>query len=288
MLESTQELILTLRAVDRPGVMAAVTSALVRTNCELHEGAQFGDPETGSIFIRMHIIAPISMGEDALRAELGNVVQNGLQDWKLVPWKRKLRTLIAVSKLGHCLNDLLHRWHSGLLHTDIVGVVSNHEDLRSLTEWHGLPFHYLPVTPETKPRQEAQILDLMERDKVDLLVLARYMQVLSDDACGKLEGRCINIHHSFLPSFQHERSYELAHDRGVKLVGATAHYVTTDLDDGPIIEQDVERVNHKMGADEMAMLGRDVEARVLARAVRWHVEHRVIQNPPKTIVLAHT
>ncbi len=286
MTEATHDHILTFRAPDRPGIMAAVTSALYRAGCDIRDGAQFGDPDTGAFFIRMHLASPVSLSQEQIRDELAPIARDRLLEWKIVPWNRKLRTLIAVSKFGHCLNDLLHRWRSGLLHTDIVGVVSNHPDMRSLTEWHGLPFHHFPITAETKPQQEAQILALMDKEQVDLLVLARYMQVLSQDMCRALDGRCINIHHSFLPSFKGASPYKRAYERGVKLVGATAHYVTSDLDEGPIIEQDVVRVNHAMNAEEMANLGRDVEARVLARAVRWHVEHRVIPNWPKTIVFA--
>ena len=286
MTEATHDHILTFRAPDRPGIMAAVTSALYRAGCDIRDGAQFGDPDTGAFFIRMHLASPVSLSQEQIRDELAPIARDRLLEWKIVPWNRKLRTLIAVSKFGHCLNDLLHRWRSGLLHTDIVGVVSNHPDMRSLTEWHGLPFHHFPITAETKPQQEAQILELMDKEQVDLLVLARYMQVLSRDMCRALDGRCINIHHSFLPSFKGASPYKRAYERGVKLVGATAHYVTSDLDEGPIIEQDVVRVNHAMNAEEMANLGRDVEARVLARAVRWHVEHRVIPNWPKTIVFA--
>ena len=286
MTEATHDHILTVRAPDRPGIMAAVTSALYRAGCDIRDGAQFGDPDTGAFFIRMHLTSPVSLSQEQIRDELAPIARDRLLEWKIVPWNRKLRTLIAVSKFGHCLNDLLHRWRSGLLHTDIVGVVSNHPDMRSLTEWHGLPFHHLPITAETKPQQEAQILELMDKEQVDLLVLARYMQVLSQDMCRALDGRCINIHHSFLPSFKGASPYKRAYERGVKLVGATAHYVTSDLDEGPIIEQDVVRVNHAVNAEEMANLGRDVEARVLARAVRWHVEHRVIPNWPKTIVFA--
>ena len=286
MTEATHDHILTFRAPDRPGIMAAVTSALYRAGCDIRDGAQFGDPDTGAFFIRMHLSSPVSLSQEQIRDELAPIARDRLLEWKITPWNRKLRTLIAVSKFGHCLNDLLHRWRSGLLHTDIVGVVSNHPDMRSLTEWHGLPFHHFPITAETKPQQEAQILELMEKEQVDLLVLARYMQVLSQDMCKALDGRCINIHHSFLPSFKGASPYKRAYERGVKLVGATAHYVTSDLDEGPIIEQDVVRVNHAINAEEMANLGRDVEARVLARAVRWHVEHRVIPNWPKTIVFA--
>ena len=279
-----RDFILTFRSPDRPGILAAVTACAFKKGCDIRDAQQFGDVDTNSFIIRMHLVVPSALSEEALRKAFEPVAQELGLSWTLRLWERKVRTLIAVSKFGHCLHDLLHRWRSGLLHTEIVGVVSNHEDFRSLTEWYGLPFHHLPVTPETKPQQEAKILELIDSTNADLLVLARYMQVLSEDMCRALDGRCINIHHSFLPSFKGASPYKRAFERGVKLVGATAHYVTSDLDEGPIIEQDVVRVNHAMNADEMTNLGREVEARVLARAVRWHVEHRVILNGSKTIV----
>jgi formyltetrahydrofolate deformylase len=199
---------------------------------------------------------------------------------------KRQRVLIAVSKFDHCLIDLLHRHKIGEFDADIVGVVSNHEDARPLTEWHGIPFHHLAVTPDTKPEQERQFLEIAEREQVDLIVLARYMQILSEDMCAALSGRCINIHHSFLPSFKGAKPYHRAYERGVKLIGATAHYVTTDLDEGPIIEQDVRRVTHAASAGEMIAIGRETEASVLARAVRWHLEHRVMLNGQKTVVFA--
>ena len=278
------DFILTFLSPDRPGILAAVTACAFQAGGDIRDAQQFGDVDSQTFFVRMHLSVPEAVTEERLRAAFEPVARDLELRWSLRPWRRKVRTLIAVSKYGHCLNDLLHRWRSGLLHTDIVGVVSNHEDFRSLTEWYGLPFHHLPVSAETKPRQEAQILELIDSTQAELLVLARYMQVLSEDLCRKLDGRCINIHHSFLPSFKGASPYKRAFERGVKLVGATAHYDTSDLDEGPIIEQDVVRVNHAMNADEMTNLGREVEARVLARAVRWHVEHRVILNGSKTIV----
>jgi formyltetrahydrofolate deformylase len=286
MSQDRHDLILTFRSPDRPGILAAVTACAYKKGCDIRDAQQFGDSVSRQFFIRMHLSVPVALTEEALSTAFSAVAQEYDLSWSLRPWQRKVRTLIAVSKFGHCLNDLLHRWKSGLLHTDIVGVVSNHEDFRSLTQWCGLPFHHLPVTAETKPQQEAQILQVMKDSSADLLVLARYMQVLSEDLCRKLDGRCINIHHSFLPSFKGASPYRRAFERGVKLVGATAHYVTSDLDEGPIIEQDVVRVNHAMDAEEMTNLGREVEARVLARAVRWHVEHRVILNASRTIVFS--
>ena len=284
--QAANDFILTFRSPDRPGILAAVTAGLFKSGCDIRDAQQFGDPDTRSFYIRMHLAVPAEQGETELIAALQPAVREFDLSFRLHPWQRKLRSLIAVSRFGHCLNDLLHRWKSGLLHSDIVGVVSNHEDFRSLTEWYGLPFHHLPVTPETKPQQEARILDVMNSSSADLLILARYMQVLSEDLCSKLNGRCINIHHSFLPSFKGASPYKRAYERGVKLVGATAHYVTSDLDEGPIIEQDVVRVNHTMSAEEMTNVGREVEARVLAKAVRWHVEHRVIMSGAKTIVFS--
>ncbi|MES2489730.1 MAG: formyltetrahydrofolate deformylase [Pseudomonadota bacterium] len=284
MIADSHDFILTFRSPDRPGILAAVTACAYKKGCDIRDAQQFGDVDTKTFIIRMHLSVPETLSEDALRAAFEPVAKELELSWSLRAWQRKVRTLIAVSKYGHCLHDLLHRWRSGLLYTDIVGVISNHEDFRSLTEWYGLPFHHLPVTAETKPQQEAKILELIDSTKADLLVLARYMQVLSEDMCRSLDGRCINIHHSFLPSFKGASPYKRAFERGVKLVGATAHYVTSDLDEGPIIEQDVVRVNHAMNADEMTNLGREVEAQVLARAVRWHVEHRVILNGSKTIV----
>ncbi|MGH8506965.1 MAG: formyltetrahydrofolate deformylase [Stenotrophobium sp.] len=284
MIDDSRDFILTFRSPDRPGILAAVTACAYKKGCDIRDAQQFGDVDTKSFIIRMHLSVPATLNEDALRAAFTPVARELDLSWSLRLWGRKVRTLIAVSKYGHCLHDLLHRWRSGLLHTDIIGVISNHEDFRSLTEWYGVPFHHLPVTAETRPQQEAKILRLIESTQADLLVLARYMQVLSEDLCRAIDGRCINIHHSFLPSFKGASPYKRAFERGVKLVGATAHYVTSDLDEGPIIEQDVVRVSHAMNADEITNLGGEVEARVLARAVRWHVEHRVILNGSKTIV----
>jgi formyltetrahydrofolate deformylase len=221
---------------------------------------------------------------ETVRAHFQTVATNFGMDWAITDATRPPRVLIAVSRFGHCMNDLLHRWKSGQLHIDIPAVVSNHEDLRDLVEWHGIPYHYLPVTKESKADQERRFLDLVDAHDVDLVVLARYMQVLSQDLSAALSGRCINIHHSFLPSFKGARPYQQAHGRGVKLIGATAHYVTEHLDEGPIIEQEVVRVDHTHTGEELVRLGRDVETVVLARAVRWHCERRVFMNDHKTVV----
>lgn len=207
-------------------------------------------------------------------------------EWQIHNLSLKPKVLIAVSKFGHCLYELLHRWRSGLLPVDIAAVVSNHEDMRSFVEWNGLPYVHLPITKDTKAEQEAQFLKLIDDHNVDLVVLARYMQILSDEMSRKLDGRCINIHHSFLPSFKGAKPYHQAHQRGVKIIGATAHYVTSDLDEGPIIEQDVQRVHHGHTPEQLVAIGQDIEARVLARAVTWHAERRVIINGGKTVVFS--
>lgn len=278
--------VLRFRGPDQPGIIAAVSGFLHGHGCDIREAAQFGDPETRMFFARMEVAAPKAVELANLDQQFHLLAQRFELDYQLHDMRQRLRTLIACSRQDHCVTDLLHRWHAGLLHTDIVGVVSNHEDMKRLTQWHGLPFFHLPVTADNKPQQEAQLLQLMQDQQVDLLVLARYMQILSDDLCRQLQGRCINIHHSFLPSFKGARPYHRAHERGVKLIGATAHFVTADLDEGPIIEQDVVRVNHATSAQEMVNLGREVEARVLARAVRWYVEHRLNLNGPRSIVFA--
>lgn len=284
MTHAVQDLILKFRCPDQPGILAAVTAAVFESGLDIRDAAQFGEPGGGQFFVRMHLATTVDGAEAAFRKAFEPVAQRLALQWQLTAWSMKPRTLIAVSKFGHCLNDLLHKWQAGLLHTEIVGVVSNHQDMRSLVEWHGLPYHYLPVTPETKAAQEAKIIELMDIEKVDLLVLARYMQILSENMCNALNGRCINIHHSFLPSFKGASPYKRAYERGVKLVGATAHYVTSDLDEGPIIEQDVARADHSKTVEALTAMGRDTESQVLARAVKWHSEHRVLINGHKTVI----
>jgi formyltetrahydrofolate deformylase len=213
------------------------------------------------------------------------VAERFAMDWSVHPAERRCRVLVAVSQAGHCLNALLHRWSIGTLPVEVVGVVSNHTDQQRLVEWYGLPFHHLPIEAGRKAGQEAQLLDLVEDSGAELFVLARYMQILSEDACARLAGRCINIHHSFLPGFKGARPYHQAYERGVKVIGATAHYVTPDLDEGPIIEQDVQRVDHTMLPADLVEIGHDLEAAVLIRAVRWHAEHRVFVTGRRTIVL---
>ena len=279
--------LLTLSCEDKVGIVAAVSSHLAASGGFILDSQQYADLDSRRFFMRVEFrdggkgtLGPL---ED-LRAGIAAVAAPFAMEWELLPSAHKPRLLIAVSKGSHCLNDLLHRWHTGSLPVEIAGVVSNHPDLRALTEWHGVAFHHLPVTAQTRPEQEARLLDLFAGCGADQLVLARYMQVLSPDLAAALAGRCINIHHSFLPSFKGARPYARAHDRGVKLIGATAHFVTSDLDEGPIIEQEVELVDHRATEADLIRIGRDIEARVLARAVRWSAERRVFLNGIRTVV----
>ena len=277
------EYVLTLSCPDRPGIVAAVSGALAERDCNILESQQFGDRSSGRFFLRIQFEAPEGLG-DALREAFGALAPGFGLDWRLHDLAVRSRVLILVSKYGHCLNDLLYRQRSGLLDVDVVAVASNHPDMRPLTQSYGIDYHHLPVVPDARAAQEAEILALVEHYQADLVVLARYMQVLSDDFCAKLPGRIINIHHSFLPSFKGARPYHQAHQRGVKLIGATAHYVTPKLDEGPIIEQEVARVDHTQGPDELMAVGRDMECLALARAVRWHAEHRILLNAERTVV----
>ena len=279
--------ILILKCPDRKGVVAAVSGFLADNDASIVESNHFNDPLAGQFYMRTVFRPDGPMpAVPALKAGFELIAQRFAMTWSLHDAAEKPRVLIAVSKFGHCLFDLLHRWRAGLLPAEVVGVVSNHEDLRSFVEWSGVPFHHLPIGKDNKAEQEAAFLGLVEAERVDLVVLARYMQILSPAMCARLEGRCINIHHSFLPGFKGARPYHQAHARGVKIIGATAHYVTTDLDEGPIIEQGVQRVDHSHSPEELVQLGRDVECTVLARAVAWHVEHRVLIEGGKTIVFA--
>ena len=275
-------LVLSLSCPDQPGIVRAVAGVLADHGGNITESQQFGDASTGLFFMRVQV--EVSQPRAALETALGELAAQFEMDWHLDVVGRKMRTLVLVSKAEHCLADLGNREHGDRLPIDVVGVVSNHPDLEPLAQFYGYDFHHVPVTRETKPAAEARLLELVEELDVELVVLARYMQVLSDDLCQQLEGRIINIHHSFLPSFKGARPYAQAHSRGVKLIGATAHYVTAELDEGPIIEQDVERVDHGDDEREMVALGEDVERRVLARAVRWHAEHRVLRDGARTVV----
>jgi formyltetrahydrofolate deformylase len=275
--------VLRLSCPDRMGIVAGVSAFLFERACNIVESAQFGDPKSRRFFMRVSFS---SAGADlpAMRRDFASVAERFEMQWEIHDIAVKPRALIMVSRFEHCLNDLLFRWRSGSLPIEIPAIVSNHRDCYRLAAAHGIPYHHLPVTAADKPRRERQLLDIFDEERCDLLILARYMQVLSPLVCGRLEGRAINIHHSFLPSFQGGRPYQQAHDRGVKLMGATAHYVTSDLDEGPIIEQDVARVDHAMSLEDCVNTGRDVECAVLARAVKWHAEHRILLNGNRTVV----
>ena len=283
------EYILTLSCLDQRGIVHRVSGFLAEHGCNIIDSAQFGDAESRLFFMRVHFALEDSAVGDALLRENFNALcaQMGMNG-QLHDAHAKPRVMLMVSKIGHCLNDLLFRYKSGLLPVEIPAIVSNHMDFYQLAASYNIPFHHLPLAAgadaAAKLAQEARVLDLMATHKIDLVVLARYMQILSPGLCQALAGRAINIHHSFLPSFKGAKPYAQAHHRGVKLIGATAHFVTGDLDEGPIIEQDVERVDHAMDAEALSAIGRDVECVVLARAVKWFVEHRILQNGDKTVV----
>jgi formyltetrahydrofolate deformylase len=288
-----REFILRLSCRDTKGIVHAVAGLLFQAGCNIIDSQQFGDligpGATGRFFMRVHFEAPPQLADVAtLDRMLSNVTQQFEMESQLHALSRRPRVLLMVSQHGHCLNDLLFRWHSGQLDIAIPAIVSNHTAFADLAASYGLPFHHLPLASgagaEAKRAQEQRVQAIVEEQGVDLVVLARYMQILSPELCAVLENRAINIHHSFLPSFKGAKPYYQAHDRGVKLIGATAHYVTADLDEGPIIEQDVERVDHTLTPEDITAIGRDVECVVLARAVRWHVEHRVLRNGRKTVV----
>lgn len=276
----------TFQCPDRLGILAKVSNVLFEQGAYVTESTHYGDPQTQQFFARMvfddHVlkggISELKQGLTSLASELD-------MTFNIRTAAYRPKVLIAVSKYDHCLNLLLTKWRAGALHINIVGVVSNHNDCRSLVEWYGIPFHHLPITPETKPQQEAQILDLFATAGAELLVLARYMQILSDDMSRKLETRAINIHHSFLPGFKGARPYHQAYDRGVKVIGATAHFVTSDLDEGPIIAQEVKTIDHAHTAEDMVLVGHDTEAIALARAVRLFSGGRIFLNAHRTVIL---
>jgi formyltetrahydrofolate deformylase len=276
--------VLVLSCPDRPGIVHAVSGFLVERGGNIVESQQFGDRLTDRFFMRIDFTVSGPATADSLRADFAAVAARFDMDVELWAARAPYRTLIMVSKHLHCLNDLLFRASTGALQIEIPAVVSNHRDAEALVRSYGLDFHHVPVTPDTKADAERRLMELVDETGAHLVVLARYMQVLSDDLCRQLSGRAINIHHSFLPSFKGARPYHQAFDRGVKLVGATAHYVTADLDEGPIIEQDVIRVDHTYDQDQLVAAGRDVEAQVLSRAVRWHAQSRVLLNGDRTVV----
>jgi formyltetrahydrofolate deformylase len=279
----TPAYILTLSCPDRMGIVHAVSGFLLDHGGNIEEAAQYSDPDTQLFFMRVQF-ACAGHSHEALREKLAAFAAPFGMDWKLHSAASTMRTVILVSRDGHCLNDLLFRCKSGLLPIDVRAIVSNHRDFYQLAASYDVPFHHLPVTAASKPQVEARQLEIIEAEGAELVVLARYMQVLSNPMCGHLAGRAINIHHSMLPSFKGAKPYYQAHERGVKVIGATAHYVTADLDEGPIIEQDVTRVDHKDTVENLTARGKDTESRVLARAVKWHSEHRVLLNGHKTVV----
>ncbi|HLK02056.1 MAG TPA: formyltetrahydrofolate deformylase [Streptosporangiaceae bacterium] len=281
----SHEFVLTLSCPDRPGIVFAVASYLIQHSGNILASQQYGEPPDGRFFMRVQFAVPEpGRAVDELARDFGPVAEAFGMRWQLHDVAVKPKTVILVSRLGHCLNDLLFRWSTGSLPADIVGVASNHADFAGLAAAHGVPFHHIPVSKDTRAEAETRLLTLVEDSRAELVVLARYMQIISAGMCKRLEGQMINIHHSFLPSFKGARPYHQAHARGVKLIGATAHYVTADLDEGPIIEQDVIRVDHTLPPARLAEAGRDVEAHVLARAVTWHAEHRVLLNGDRTVV----
>ena len=275
---------LTVSCVSTIGIVAAISTCLAEHDCNITDSAQFDDPITGAFFTRVSFKAPDAMDMDDLRARFNETAAQFEMDWAIHDQATKMKVAIMVSRFGHCLNDLLYRWRIGALPIDIVAVISNHTDYQKLVVNHDIPFHHIKVTKENKPDAEARIMQVIEESDAELVVLARYMQILSDQMCQKMSGRIINIHHSFLPSFKGANPYKQAFERGVKLIGATAHYVTADLDEGPIIEQDTIRVTHAQSAGDYVTLGRDVEAQVFARAIHAHIHHRVFQNGDKTVV----
>ena len=282
-MQDTTTYILTLSCPDQRGIVHAVSGFLLERGGNIEEAAQYNDHDTGLFFMRVQF-ACADAGAEALREQIGTLAARFDMRWQLHAAAQPMRAVIFVSKEGHCLNDLLFRWKSGLLPLDIRAIVSNHRDFYQLAASYNVPFHHIAVNKANKAQAEERQLEIIDGEGAELVVLARYMQVLSDAMCQRLAGRAINIHHSFLPSFKGAKPYYQAHDRGVKLIGATAHYVTADLDEGPIIEQDVTRADHTDTVEDLTSRGRDTESLVLARAVKWHSEHRVLLNGHKTVV----
>jgi len=278
------DFVLLIASVDRKGIVAAVAKSIVSQDCNIVESAQFRDCDSDRFFMRIAIAAPVGMTAERFSDAFAPVAATFELDWNIRDLKHKLRAMIMISQGGHCLNDLLYRTSTQRLPIDVTSVVSNHTTWQRRVEHDGIPFHHMPITPENKAEQEAKLVEMVEEQQVDLIILARYMQVLSDKLCQKLDGRVINIHHSFLPGFKGAKPYHRAHERGVKMVGATAHYVTADLDEGPIITQDVSIVDHSDTVEDLIAQGQDTESRVLARAVKLHSEHRVMLNGNRTVV----
>ncbi len=276
--------VLTVTCKSTRGVVAAISTYLAEKGCNIIDSSQFDDLDTGKFFMRVSFISEEGVTLAEIREGFKPIYEKFGMDAEVHDGSERLKVLLMVSRFGHCLNDLLYRWKIGALPIDIVGVVSNHFEYQKVVVNHDIPFHHIKVTKENKPQAEAQILDIVEQTGTELIVLARYMQVLSDAMCRKMSGRIINIHHSFLPSFKGANPYKQAYERGVKLIGATAHYVTADLDEGPIIEQDTARITHAQSAEDYVSIGRDVESQVLARAIHAHIHRRVFLNGNRTIV----
>ncbi|KWV54171.1 formyltetrahydrofolate deformylase [Rhizobium altiplani] len=276
--------VLTITCKTTRGIVAAITGYLAEIGANIIDSSQFDDLETGLFFMRLTFVSEVGADKSAIAEGFEAVAKRFEMHWQLHDSRHRMKVMLMVSRFGHCLNDLLYRWKIGALPIDIVGVVSNHFDYQKVVVNHDIPFHHIKVTKENKPQAEAQLLDLVEQTGTELIVLARYMQVLSDAMCRKMSGRIINIHHSFLPSFKGANPYKQAYERGVKLIGATAHYVTADLDEGPIIEQDTARITHAQSADDYVSIGRDVESQVLARAIHAHIHHRTFINGNRTVV----
>lgn len=283
--EPGREFVLTVSCADRRGIVHAVSGVMLEQSMTILDSQQFADTTAGEFHLRMHLAREgAALAVEELDAAMRDVATGYAMTYAVHDLSRQRRVLVLVSQQGHCLNDLLFRVQSGSLPVQVPAIVSNHEDFRGLAEWHAIPFHHVPVTPDTKPAAEAELRRLVEHYSADTIALARYMQILSSELCADFPGRIINIHHSLLPSFKGAKPYTQAHDRGVKVIGATAHYVTADLDEGPIIEQDFRRVDHRMSPTELASVGQELEAMAFARALRWHAEHRVVLRGRRTIV----
>ncbi len=277
-------LILKLTCKDKPGIVAAVSSFLTDHDCNIAESKQYWDRVSGNFFMRVEFDTSEDSKLETLRIQFTPIAKDFTMSWDIVDAQKPVKTVILVSRFDHCLNDLLYRIRTRALNLDLIAVISNHNDAQELVESRGHAFHHMPVHKDNKDEQEKQLCQFIQQSGAELVILARYMQILSDDLCRKLDGMAINIHHSFLPGFKGARPYARAYERGVKLIGATAHYVTADLDEGPIIEQDVHRVDHNNSAADLVVIGRDVENQVLARAVKYHSEHRVLLNGERTVV----
>lgn len=284
--DNRNKYVLTVSCPEANGIVRAVSDFLFQRGATISEAAQHRDPVIDRFFMRVEFEEAEAdlPSSEKLDEDFRSLADTFQMQWQFFDLRHRPRVLLAVSQHGHCLIDILHRWSSGALPADIVGVVSNHQDMRGITEWYGLDYHYLPIMSDTKEQQESKILDIIREQSVDLLALARYMQILSPRMCEVMAGKAINIHHSFLPGFKGANPYRQAYMRGVKIIGATAHYVTTELDEGPIIEQAVERIDHNFDIEELMQIGRDAECAAFARAVKWHCEHRIIVNGNKTVV----